>query len=99
MEINKADSKRDSFPLQEDGNSADSHLCYTEAELAGAKLARGLVGFEHVHIQIESGSVYGAAMLMPQLARSTEWNCHLASFAIWSYVYPILCIFCSWCIS
>jgi len=65
---------------------------YSKAELAGAKLVRGLQHVEHVTIHIESNSVYGAAMLMPQLARSTGWNCYLTSLSISSYLYLMLCI-------
>jgi len=70
---------------------------YSEVQLAGAKLARGLLHTEHVNIHIESNSVYGAAVLMPQLARSTGWNCHLTSLAISSYAYLLLCIFVHGC--
>lgn len=80
----------DAYPLIE-GNEVVAPS-YSEAELAGAKLARGLMQFEHVQIQIESNSVYGPAVLMPQLARSTGWNCHLTSLTISSFLYLLLCM-------
>eukprot|EP00929_Paragymnodinium_shiwhaense_P009546 TRINITY_DN11375_c0_g1_i1.p1 TRINITY_DN11375_c0_g1~~TRINITY_DN11375_c0_g1_i1.p1 ORF type:complete len:442 (+),score=62.27 TRINITY_DN11375_c0_g1_i1:158-1483(+) len=43
-------------------------------------------------VGVEEGSVYGAAVLMPQVARTCGWPEELLSLTISSYVYLILCL-------
>mmetsp|Transcript_13194 Transcript_13194/g.30844 ORF Transcript_13194/g.30844 Transcript_13194/m.30844 type:complete len:493 (-) Transcript_13194:63-1541(-) len=58
-----------------------------EARIAAARLA-GLLLAEK--LQIEAGSVYGAAVVMPQVARSGGWSGTLTALAVWSYLYLFL---------
>lgn len=83
---------RDHIAAPTDDDVPGPEQQFSQTRLAGAKLARGLHSIEHVEINIESNSVYGAAILMPQLARSTGWNAHLTSLAVASYLYLFLCI-------
>mmetsp|Transcript_1470 Transcript_1470/g.2731 ORF Transcript_1470/g.2731 Transcript_1470/m.2731 type:complete len:440 (-) Transcript_1470:112-1431(-) len=62
--------------------------------IAGAKLTRGMSFLDREHtVCVESGSVYGAAMLMPQLARTAGWTRELTSRMVASYLMLLLCIF------
>jgi len=64
-----------------------------EMEIVGAKLSRVLFKDRRtMTINIESNSVYGAAVLMPQVARSSGWNRDLTSLAVSSFLYLMLCI-------
>jgi len=60
--------------------------------LAGAKLTRFLRYKERVAVTVEPNSVYGAAVLMPQLAATTGWSRDFASMAISSWIYLIVCM-------
>ena len=46
----------------------------------------------HSVVKIETGSVYGAAILLPQLARTLGWPRELVVLAFQSWVYLFLCI-------
>mmetsp|Transcript_17693 Transcript_17693/g.41021 ORF Transcript_17693/g.41021 Transcript_17693/m.41021 type:complete len:497 (+) Transcript_17693:56-1546(+) len=59
-----------------------------EARIAAARLA-GLL-LSGGHLKIEAGSVYGAALLMPQIARSGGWSGALTTLALQSYFFLFL---------
>jgi hypothetical protein len=61
-------------------------------QLAGAKLIGGLHVSDCGTVKIEAGSVYGAAILLPQLARTLGWPRELTVLALQSFVYLVLCI-------
>jgi hypothetical protein len=45
---------------------------------------------------VEQNSVYGTALVMPQLARSTGWTAKLTILAVRSYLFLVLNIFVQW---
>jgi len=55
-------------------------------DLTIARLNFALDAGEHEELELEKDSVYGAALLMPQIARSAKWDRHLAIQAAWSLV-------------
>eukprot|EP00929_Paragymnodinium_shiwhaense_P095215 TRINITY_DN5620_c0_g1_i3.p1 TRINITY_DN5620_c0_g1~~TRINITY_DN5620_c0_g1_i3.p1 ORF type:complete len:556 (+),score=142.90 TRINITY_DN5620_c0_g1_i3:201-1868(+) len=58
-----------------------------EVQVATAKLIGGFCIREQGHVGLEKGSVYGAAILMPQMARSAGWPRFLVSLLLRSYVF------------
>lgn len=61
-------------------------------KLAGAKLIGGLQLLTKGAVGIEKESVYGAALLMPQLARSLNWPIPLTALVIRSWLFYSLCL-------
>lgn len=61
--------------------------------LAGAKLIGGMQWLHQRKVAVEKGSVYGAAILMPQLGRSLGWPSYIVSLTISAYVYLAICVF------
>mmetsp|Transcript_48037 Transcript_48037/g.88466 ORF Transcript_48037/g.88466 Transcript_48037/m.88466 type:complete len:498 (-) Transcript_48037:72-1565(-) len=59
-----------------------------EARIAAARLA-GLL-LSGGQLKIEAGSVYGAAVLMPQIARGGGWSGALTTLALQSYFFLLL---------
>jgi len=80
---NSGDDREMMIVTEEDGKTI----------LAGAKLARFLTYKERISVGIEADSVYGAAVLLPQLARTTKWkNNDLIAMSVASYGYLGICI-------
>eukprot|EP00931_Biecheleriopsis_adriatica_P073235 TRINITY_DN47567_c0_g1_i1.p1 TRINITY_DN47567_c0_g1~~TRINITY_DN47567_c0_g1_i1.p1 ORF type:complete len:489 (-),score=75.81 TRINITY_DN47567_c0_g1_i1:74-1540(-) len=63
-----------------------------EMRLAGAKLIGGLRQMTHFRVKVEEDSIYGAALLVPQLARSLNWPRELFALTVTSYIALILCV-------
>jgi len=62
-------------------NTEDEHYIH---DLTIARLNFALDAGEHQELELEKDSVYGAALLMPQIARSSKWHRHLTIEAVWS---------------
>lgn len=63
-----------------------------ELELAKAKIYGGLKVLESGKVGVEQSSVYGAAMLLPQVARSLGWPREITVKAIRAYIYLFMSI-------
>eukprot|EP00929_Paragymnodinium_shiwhaense_P048816 TRINITY_DN24642_c0_g2_i2.p1 TRINITY_DN24642_c0_g2~~TRINITY_DN24642_c0_g2_i2.p1 ORF type:complete len:434 (-),score=47.11 TRINITY_DN24642_c0_g2_i2:415-1716(-) len=91
--VDDSSSKRD---LAHSPRAADG-VSGTEGGVAckrvTSKLFRKLQHTGHKdRVGVEPNSVYGAACLMPQLARTCSWPQEFISLVISSYVYLILCL-------
>jgi hypothetical protein len=62
-------------------------------ELAGAKLVGGLHFMDKCEaVGVEKGSIYGAVILAPQLARTLGWPRELTALSIVSYIFLAVCV-------
>jgi len=85
-------SRRDTLrmqPAEDLGVSLDEyrHL------LAKAKLVGAMKFMQMGKVSIEENSVYGAAVLMPQLARTANWHRSFIPHVCSSYFYLFVCMF------
>ncbi|CAE7536351.1 NITA [Symbiodinium natans] len=60
---------------------------------AGVRLLGGLQSMADRTLNLEAGSVYGAVILMPQIARTLGWPAELSSLVVTSVTYHLLLIF------
>mmetsp|Transcript_98038 Transcript_98038/g.247401 ORF Transcript_98038/g.247401 Transcript_98038/m.247401 type:complete len:460 (+) Transcript_98038:114-1493(+) len=61
-----------------------------DSRLTGALLVGSLMLEEEGELTLECGSTYGAAVLLPQVARSAEWPQFLTFLAIRSFIFLLL---------
>jgi len=79
-----------------EGTEAGAALSGSEAEsayrvrLASAKLIGNFVRKDRGTLNVEKDSVYGAAILIPQLARSAEWPKFLTFLTFRAYIFHVL---------
>mmetsp|Transcript_104254 Transcript_104254/g.270240 ORF Transcript_104254/g.270240 Transcript_104254/m.270240 type:complete len:463 (+) Transcript_104254:173-1561(+) len=67
---------------------------HTNAQLAAAKSMAYLMRMEALgYCGVEKSSVYGAAVAIPQVARSADWSTTLCGLAIRSYIFLFLNLF------
>mmetsp|Transcript_41523 Transcript_41523/g.79527 ORF Transcript_41523/g.79527 Transcript_41523/m.79527 type:complete len:522 (-) Transcript_41523:189-1754(-) len=71
-------------PTEEETDCTDTEDENYIQELTIARLSFALDAREHEELELEKDSVYGAALLMPQLARSARWHKYLTIEAAWS---------------
>lgn len=78
-----------------EGVMSEMNLSQNKCEevLAGAKLLAGLEIVNRGYVGIEQGSVYGLALLLPQLARSLGYPRFLTALMVRSFVFLVVCIF------
>jgi len=69
---------------------ADEQECREQARVAGAKMLHCFENQKMVNVsKLERNSVYGAAILVPQVARSTGWPKSFVFLSIQSYFFLI----------
>jgi len=81
----------DTRSLADMRQSAASRLGWTleeyEVRLAAAKMIGGFVIRDKGSVELERGSVYGAVILIPQVARSAGWPRFFCSMAVRAYIF------------
>mmetsp|Transcript_48859 Transcript_48859/g.114841 ORF Transcript_48859/g.114841 Transcript_48859/m.114841 type:complete len:489 (-) Transcript_48859:46-1512(-) len=75
------------------GEEADESCSASSTRAAGARLLGGLQSMTDRTLNLEAGSVYGAVILMPQIARTLGWPAELSSLVVTSVTYHLLLIF------
>eukprot|EP00931_Biecheleriopsis_adriatica_P067055 TRINITY_DN41260_c0_g1_i1.p1 TRINITY_DN41260_c0_g1~~TRINITY_DN41260_c0_g1_i1.p1 ORF type:complete len:485 (-),score=87.34 TRINITY_DN41260_c0_g1_i1:80-1534(-) len=77
---------------EEDEEEEEAPKARTSSDLAMSKVIGVFMIMEHGSCIVEKGSIYGAAILMPQLARSMKWQRHMVIEAIRSYLFVVVSI-------
>lgn len=88
----KNGSRRDTLrlaPAEELGVSLEEY----RQLLANAKLVGAMKFMQLGKVGIEPNSVYGAAILMPQVARTAHWHRFFLPHVVSSYFYLLVCMF------
>jgi len=84
----------DSSSLLEMRESAASRLGISiedyEVKLAAAKMIGGFVIRDKGSVELERGSVYGAVILMPQVARTAGWPRFFVNLTVRSYIFVLV---------
>eukprot|EP00439_Symbiodinium_sp_Y106_P021562 s7916_g2.t1 len=82
---------RDTVRLDKSAEMGISLVEYRQ-KMASAKLVGALVYMDMGRVNVEPSSVYGAAILMPQVARTAGWPRSMARPVLQSYFYLYVCM-------
>mmetsp|Transcript_4760 Transcript_4760/g.8428 ORF Transcript_4760/g.8428 Transcript_4760/m.8428 type:complete len:474 (-) Transcript_4760:116-1537(-) len=88
----RTESREPQAPLNPERLSKDFTPEEERLRLAGARLIGGLKLKDRTVIQIERGSVYGAVILMPQVARTLGWPEEIMQLSVCALLYHIVCV-------
>ncbi|CAE7940807.1 unnamed protein product, partial [Symbiodinium necroappetens] len=82
---------RDTVRMDKSAEMGISLVEYRQ-KMASAKLVGALVYMDMGRVNVEPSSVYGAAILMPQVARTAGWPRSMARPVLQSYFYLYVCM-------